>query len=145
MRVCWDIKHTQTYMWLAHALGWGLPLIFLTVSLSVTGVSYRMGGTCIPNPNNVSTRTCKIIKADRGWFRRVIATLSKQLRLLMLLSLPHKKHQRVEMLEMSAIQHGKSLDSTSYAVQLERPTHLDSLNSLSEKAAMAQCNEPWGN
>ena len=54
MRVCWDIKHTPVYMYLAHAMGWGLPLVFLTLSLSITGVSYRMGGTCIPNPDNVS-------------------------------------------------------------------------------------------
>ena len=54
MRVCWDIKHTPMYMYLAHVIGWGLPLVFLTLSLSITGVSYRMGRTCIPNPDNVS-------------------------------------------------------------------------------------------
>ena len=53
MRVCWDIKHTPTYTYIAHGLGWGLPLLFLTITLSVTGVSYRMGGTCIPNPHGV--------------------------------------------------------------------------------------------
>lgn len=57
MRVCWDIKHTPMYMYIAHAIGWGLPLIFLAISLSITGVSYRLGGTCIPNPNNVRIET----------------------------------------------------------------------------------------
>lgn len=54
MRVCWDIKHTPTYMYLAHGIGWGLPLLFLTITLAVTGVSYKMGGACIPNPHHVS-------------------------------------------------------------------------------------------
>lgn len=38
-------------MWCAQAVGWGLPALFLAVSLPVTGVSYRGGGTCIPNPH----------------------------------------------------------------------------------------------
>ena len=37
-------------MWIAHALGWGLPALFLAISLPITGLSYRLGTTCIPNP-----------------------------------------------------------------------------------------------
>ena len=82
MRVCWDIKHTSMYMYIAHAIGWGLPLVFLTISLSVTGVSYRMGGTCIPNPHGVSTvehEACHlntnavILQAFVTWFGWLIA------------------------------------------------------------------------
>lgn len=51
LRVCWDVHHTSTNVWLAHAFGWGVPALFLTISLSVTGVSYRLGSTCIPNPD----------------------------------------------------------------------------------------------
>ena len=51
LRVCWDVHHTPVYMWTAHALGWGLPAAFLVISLSVTGVSYRLGSTCLPNPH----------------------------------------------------------------------------------------------
>lgn len=51
LRVCWDVKETPVYVWVAHALGWGLPALFLAISLSVTGVSYRIGPTCIPNPH----------------------------------------------------------------------------------------------
>lgn len=38
-------------MWIAHGLGWGLPLIFLAISLAITGVSYRLISTCSPNPH----------------------------------------------------------------------------------------------
>ena len=38
-------------MWIAHTLGWGLPALFLAISLPVTGVSYRLGLTCLPNPH----------------------------------------------------------------------------------------------
>ena len=49
LRVCYDIKHTQNYVWASHLIGWGVPGIFLAISLPVTGVSYRLGTTCIPN------------------------------------------------------------------------------------------------
>ncbi|KAI7528764.1 hypothetical protein KC331_g15577 [Hortaea werneckii] len=49
LRVCYDIKHTQIYVWASHIIGWGVPGIFLAISLPVTGVSYRLGTTCIPN------------------------------------------------------------------------------------------------
>jgi len=40
------------YVWIAHVLGWGLPALFLAISLPVTGVSFRVGGACIPNPKD---------------------------------------------------------------------------------------------
>ncbi|KAK5169504.1 uncharacterized protein LTR77_005480 [Saxophila tyrrhenica] len=51
LRVCWNIEHTPAFLWIAHLLGWGLPVIFLAISLPITGVSFRVGGTCLPNPN----------------------------------------------------------------------------------------------
>ncbi|KAK3712962.1 hypothetical protein LTR37_008847 [Vermiconidia calcicola] len=51
VRVCWDIRHTPLYFWLAQAFGWGLPALFLAISLPITGVSYRLGGNCLPNPH----------------------------------------------------------------------------------------------
>ena len=50
--MCWDIKHTPVYLWLAQAVGWGVPALFLAISLPITGVSYRFGTTCIPNQRN---------------------------------------------------------------------------------------------
>lgn len=50
LRVVWDLQHNHYYIWLAHIIGWGLPALFLSISLPVTGVSFRVGGACIPNP-----------------------------------------------------------------------------------------------
>lgn len=50
LRVCWDVKHSTTIMWIAHIIGWGLPALFLAISLPITGVSYQLGSTCLPNP-----------------------------------------------------------------------------------------------
>lgn len=50
LRVCWDVHHTSKNIWFAQTFGWGIPALFLTISLSVTGVSYRLGSICIPNP-----------------------------------------------------------------------------------------------
>ncbi|KAK5125751.1 hypothetical protein LTR85_012026 [Meristemomyces frigidus] len=52
LRVCFDVKHTSVYLWLAHAIGWGLPALFLAISLPITGVSYRLGSACVPNQQN---------------------------------------------------------------------------------------------
>ncbi|KAK0288862.1 hypothetical protein LTR35_003261 [Friedmanniomyces endolithicus] len=49
LRVCADIHHTTPLFWLAQTLGWGLPALFLAISLPITGVSYQVGTTCFPN------------------------------------------------------------------------------------------------
>ncbi|KAK5108347.1 hypothetical protein LTR62_008376 [Meristemomyces frigidus] len=52
LRVIADIHETTTFFWTAQALGWGLPAIFLAVSLPTTGVSYSIGTICFPNEAN---------------------------------------------------------------------------------------------
>lgn len=37
------------YVWISQVVGWGVPGVFLAISLPITGVSYRLGTTCIPN------------------------------------------------------------------------------------------------
>ncbi|KAK0809469.1 hypothetical protein LTR75_005909 [Friedmanniomyces endolithicus] len=49
LRVCADLHHTTPLFWTAHTLGWGLPALFLAISLPITGVSYQVGKTCFPN------------------------------------------------------------------------------------------------
>ncbi|KAK1074048.1 hypothetical protein LTR74_001295 [Friedmanniomyces endolithicus] len=49
LRVCADLHHTTPLFWTAQTLGWGLPALFLTISLPITGVSYQVGTTCFPN------------------------------------------------------------------------------------------------
>lgn len=52
LRVCWDIELTKPrFKWIAHALGWGLPALFLAISLPITKLSYRLTSTCLPNPH----------------------------------------------------------------------------------------------
>ncbi|PIA97168.1 hypothetical protein CB0940_05945 [Cercospora beticola] len=52
LRICWDFQHQKTFFWVAQAVGWGLPLLFLTLTLPITGVSYRLGPSCVPNQKN---------------------------------------------------------------------------------------------
>ncbi|KAF2167815.1 hypothetical protein M409DRAFT_21962 [Zasmidium cellare ATCC 36951] len=52
LRVCWDVKQTTTLFLLTQATGWGLPGLFLALCIPITGVSYRIGATCVPNQKN---------------------------------------------------------------------------------------------
>lgn len=49
LRVCWDFKNLELFKWLALVLGIGLPGLFLALEIPLTGVSYRISGTCVPN------------------------------------------------------------------------------------------------
>lgn len=42
-------RHPITFRNIAIALGVGLPLLFLAISLPIAGVSYRLGNVCVPN------------------------------------------------------------------------------------------------
>ena len=63
LRVCWDVKQTRTFFLLTQFIGWGLPGLFLALCIPITGVSYRIGPTCIPNQK----------KAFATWFGWLIA------------------------------------------------------------------------
>ncbi|KAK4570232.1 hypothetical protein LTR86_002312 [Recurvomyces mirabilis] len=52
LRVVADVQHTRTFFWVAQALGWGVPVLFLAISLPVTGMSYQLGTTCFPNEHD---------------------------------------------------------------------------------------------
>ncbi|KAM3421470.1 hypothetical protein BST61_g1863 [Cercospora zeina] len=52
LRICWDFQHTRMFFWFAQGVGWGLPILFLTLTLPITGVSYRLGPSCVPNQKN---------------------------------------------------------------------------------------------
>ena len=42
-------RHHNTFRYATIALGVGIPLILLAVSLPISGVSYRLGNVCVPN------------------------------------------------------------------------------------------------
>lgn len=52
LKICWDLKHEKMFFWGAEIVGWGLPGLFLALTLPITGVSYRLGPTCVPNQKN---------------------------------------------------------------------------------------------
>lgn len=49
----WNVKQRPYFFWISHALGWGIPTIFLAIEMPITGVSYRLGKACVPNVKNV--------------------------------------------------------------------------------------------
>lgn len=49
VRIVWDLEPGRIFKWTSIIVGTALPLVFLGVLLSVTGFSYRMGQTCLPN------------------------------------------------------------------------------------------------
>ncbi|KAF2500413.1 hypothetical protein BU16DRAFT_556883 [Lophium mytilinum] len=56
IRIFWDRDPGQKFKWGSIAAGTVLPAIFLTALLAATGVSYRMGLTCLPNhPNAIAS------------------------------------------------------------------------------------------
>lgn len=42
-------RHPTAFRNVAIALGIGLPILFLAISLPISGVSYRLGNVCVPN------------------------------------------------------------------------------------------------
>ncbi|KAF2453325.1 hypothetical protein BDY21DRAFT_402361, partial [Lineolata rhizophorae] len=52
MRVCWDKMLDHRYMWTSIMVGIVIPAAFVTIQLTVGGVSYRTGPTCLANHKN---------------------------------------------------------------------------------------------
>ena len=46
LQICWQLVTGRKFFILAQLAGWGIPAIFVAVSLAVTGVSFRFGDTC---------------------------------------------------------------------------------------------------
>ena len=49
LRVCWDVVPGRLFFWSSHIFGWGVDAVLLAVALAATGVSNRIGSTCLPN------------------------------------------------------------------------------------------------
>lgn len=52
LQICWQVITGRKFFIGALATGWGIPALFVAISLSVTGVSYRFGNTCHINHSN---------------------------------------------------------------------------------------------
>lgn len=46
LQVCWEVFIGPVFMWIAFAVGLGLPVLILALMLVFTGVSYRFGSVC---------------------------------------------------------------------------------------------------
>lgn len=46
LQVCWEVVIGPVFMWIAFAVGLGLPILILTLMMVFTGVSYRFGSVC---------------------------------------------------------------------------------------------------
>ena len=46
LQICWQVVTGKKFFWSSLIAGWGLPGLFLAITLPITGVSYRFGDTC---------------------------------------------------------------------------------------------------
>ncbi|CUS11008.1 unnamed protein product [Tuber aestivum] len=46
LQICWQVIPGRRFFLSAQAAGWSIPVVFLAVALSVTGVSFRFGESC---------------------------------------------------------------------------------------------------
>lgn len=52
LQICWQAVPGRRFFLTAQAAGWSVPVVFLAVALSVTGVSFRFGESCHINSKN---------------------------------------------------------------------------------------------
>ena len=46
LQICWQVVTGKKFFWSSLIAGWGLPGLFLAITLPLTGTSYRFGDTC---------------------------------------------------------------------------------------------------
>jgi hypothetical protein len=49
LQICWDIVPGRKFFYVSQVFGWGIPAILFTVTMTVTGVSFRFGSACHVN------------------------------------------------------------------------------------------------
>ncbi|TID17069.1 Sulfate adenylyltransferase [Venturia nashicola] len=49
LQICWDIVPGQTYFYVSQVAGWGLTVVLFSVTMTITGVSFRFGDACHVN------------------------------------------------------------------------------------------------
>ena len=52
VQICWDIVPGRKFFYYSQALGWGVPAVLFTATMTVTGVSFRFGKECDVNHQN---------------------------------------------------------------------------------------------
>lgn len=46
LQICWQVAPGLKFFWSSLLAGWGIPILFASIALATTGVSYRFGDTC---------------------------------------------------------------------------------------------------
>lgn len=49
LQICWDIVPGRKFFYIAQVVGWGIPAVLFTVTMTITGVSFRFGSACHVN------------------------------------------------------------------------------------------------
>ncbi|CAK7272578.1 hypothetical protein SEPCBS57363_005201 [Sporothrix epigloea] len=52
LQICWQVVVGRSFMWMSHAVGWGIPILCTVLAVVFSGVSFRFGTTCHINHNN---------------------------------------------------------------------------------------------
>jgi hypothetical protein len=49
IQICWDVTPGKKFFYWSQALGWGVAAALFTVTITLTGVSFRFGDACHVN------------------------------------------------------------------------------------------------
>jgi hypothetical protein len=49
LQICWDVLPGKQFFYWAQGLGWGVAATFFTITITITGVSFRFGDVCHVN------------------------------------------------------------------------------------------------
>ncbi|KAK4499685.1 hypothetical protein PRZ48_010203 [Zasmidium cellare] len=49
LQICWDIVPGKRFFYASQLLGWGIPAVLFTITITLTGVSFRFGSACHVN------------------------------------------------------------------------------------------------
>ncbi|KXT07624.1 hypothetical protein AC578_10148 [Pseudocercospora eumusae] len=52
LQICWDIVPGRKFFYISQLAGWGVPAILFTITITITGVSFRFGNACHVNHEN---------------------------------------------------------------------------------------------
>ncbi|EAT88125.1 hypothetical protein HBI56_095890 [Parastagonospora nodorum] len=50
LQICWDVTPGRKFFYWAQGLGWSVAATFFTITITITGVSFRFGDVCHVNP-----------------------------------------------------------------------------------------------
>jgi hypothetical protein len=54
LQICWDVAPGKTFFYWAQGLGWSVAACIFTVTITLTGVSFRFGDVCHVNAENAT-------------------------------------------------------------------------------------------